>query len=158
MDRLIDSEPVERNYLLLHFLRSVGIGRGRGANFDAIEYSMEESLCRSFSIQELFGNVNVFLYKFKPFSKWKAEEKLNAIYSQCCLNYHFFDKPPTNEDLRTRFGLKEKDKSVVSHLLKTAIDKGLIKPPFHLRPLKPVPIYLIGDKNLKIPIKIRIFL
>mgnify|MGYP002515413151 CR=1 FL=1 len=128
LDHLIDTEPIAENERLSAFLRRVGIGDAKGTGFDKIEASLEANHMPSPVVRELSNSVSVYIYKNKPFSKWTQEEKMNALYYHAALRYYSLNSSLTNETLRERFGLSAKEKSVVSRLIKTAIEQNRIKP------------------------------
>lgn len=127
VDHLIDAEPMSENELLASFLRRVGIGDSRGTGFDKMEAALEEYGMPSLTIREIPYDVSLALYAYKPFSQWNTEEKIHAIYMHTCLCYYSMGKSMTNESLRERFKLEEKDKYKVSRLIKIAVEKGRIK-------------------------------
>ncbi len=126
-DHIIDAEPIAENEKLSSFLRRAGIGDARGTGFDKMENALEEARMLSPSVHELSSSVSVYVYAQKPFSKWSLEEKLSAAYYHACLFYYSAGKPMTNETLRNRFGLNAKDKSIVSRIIRTAVERGLLK-------------------------------
>lgn len=54
------------------------------------------------------------------------EDKIRACYMHACLKYVTRDYL-TNSSLRNRFGLKDKEISIVSRIIKDAIDANMIK-------------------------------
>lgn len=126
-EHIIDAEPVAENEKLSSFLRRVGIGDARGTGFDKIENALEEARMLSPSVHELSSSVSVYVYAQKPFSKWTLEERLSAAYYHACLYYYSAGKAMSNETLRNRYGLGIKDKSLVSRIIRTAVERGLLK-------------------------------
>lgn len=62
-----------------------------------------------------------------PFEDMSPADRLWACYMHTC-RMHMQGLVMTNQTLRTRFGLKDKNATVaVSRLIRTARDKGLIK-------------------------------
>lgn len=127
VDHLIDAEPMSENELLASFLRRVGIGDSRGTGFDKMEAALEEQGMLSLNVRQTPNHVSTMLYAYKPFGKWTIEEKLNAIYMHACLRYYSMGKNLTNESLRERFQLSDKDKYTISRLIKVAVERGRIK-------------------------------
>ncbi len=126
-EHIIDAEPIAENEKLSSFLRRAGIGDARGTGFDKMESALEEARMLSPSVHELSNSVSVYVYAQKPFSKWSLDEKLSAAYYHACLFYYSAGKAMNNETLRNRYGLKEKDKSIVSRILRAAVERGLLK-------------------------------
>ena len=127
IDHLIDAEPISPNELLASFLRRAGIGDSKGTGFDKMEAALEEKGMPSLNVRQTPNQVSTYLQAYKPFSKWSIEEKVYGVYMHACLRYYSMQKSVTNESLRERFGLSEKDKYAVSRLIKIAIERGRIK-------------------------------
>ncbi len=126
-DHIIDAEPIAENEKLSSFLRRAGIGDARGTGFDKMENALEEARMLSPSVHELSSSVSVYVYAQKPFSKWTIEEKLSSAYYHACLYYYSAGKAMTNESLRNRYGLSAKDMSIVSRIIRLALERGLLK-------------------------------
>lgn len=56
-----------------------------------------------------------------------ARERLEACYQHAVLK-HFSDDTLTNKSLRERLKMPEKQRTMVSGLIQTAVDKGMIRP------------------------------
>ncbi|GHT30715.1 hypothetical protein AGMMS49574_11030 [Bacteroidia bacterium] len=54
------------------------------------------------------------------------KDKINACYQHCCLHYTQNEKM-TNQSLRERFEVEEKNYSTISRIIRDTIDAGLIK-------------------------------
>lgn len=61
-----------------------------------------------------------------PYDELPLKLRMNDLYNHCCLLY-VNGETMKNEDLRLRFGLPESQKAKISKLMKSALDKGLIK-------------------------------
>lgn len=63
----------------------------------------------------------------RTFGEMERKEKIHACYLHACLKY-VSREYTTNASLRQRFGLENKDNSVVSRIIKDAVEAGKIKP------------------------------
>ena len=66
------------------------------------------------------------LYSYRPLTLLSKEEKIRACYQHCCLKY-VSSGTMTNQTLRERFKVEEKDVSIVSRIIKDAVAEGMIK-------------------------------
>ncbi|MBQ9490122.1 MAG: hypothetical protein IJU80_09340 [Lachnospiraceae bacterium] len=66
------------------------------------------------------------LYWHESLSKWSKEEKIRTCYIYVCYCYvNGIDA--LNAALRERFGVEEKNKAVVSRIIKDTVGKGYIR-------------------------------
>ncbi len=126
-DHLIDALPMSVNEKLSSFLRRVGIGDSRGTGFDKMFFALENAHMAPLKIRDQAGFVSLSFDRYKPFSEWSHDERVEAVYYHACLRYYSSSSALTNESLRLRLSLKEKDKSLVSRLIKEAVEEGRIK-------------------------------
>lgn len=67
------------------------------------------------------------MYMPKTFADMTPEERLRACYQHAVIQY-LSNKSLTNTTLRERFKMHEKQRSMVSRLIKEAVELSLIKP------------------------------
>lgn len=77
-----------------------------------------------FNVDEKRTKVSVFAYK--ELNKLDKKEKSRACYQHACLQYVSNDKL-TNESLRERFGIEERNAAIASRIIKECFIDGLIK-------------------------------
>lgn len=66
------------------------------------------------------------LYWHKSLSDWTKEEKIRTCYIYVCYCYvNGIDA--TNTALRERFGVTDKNKAVISRIVKETVEKGYIR-------------------------------
>ncbi|MBR3508591.1 MAG: hypothetical protein IKO03_07500 [Lachnospiraceae bacterium] len=66
------------------------------------------------------------LYWHESLSKWSKEEKIRTCYIYMCYCYvNGIDA--SNAALRERFGVEERNKAVVSRIIKDTVEKGYIQ-------------------------------
>jgi len=73
--------------------------------------------------RELF---KVTLFSPKKYGEMSSKEKIEACYQHSIIKY-LSSLALTNKSLRERFKVSEKQRAVVSRIIKSALDKGLIK-------------------------------
>lgn len=107
-----------------------------------------------FNVDEKRTKVTVFAYK--EVNKLDKKEKIRACYQHACLQYVSNDKL-TNESLRDRFGIEERNSAIASRIIKDCFIEGLIKeddPDSKSRKFKG--IFLFGHNLYLIIVKPRI--
>jgi predicted HTH transcriptional regulator len=68
----------------------------------------------------------VTIYAYQKLSAMSRKDKINACYQHCCLRYMQNEKM-TNQSLRERFEVEEKNYSIVSRIIRDAIQMEFIK-------------------------------
>ena len=125
IDRFIDNPPKSRNEQLASFLRRIGVCEERGSGFDKIVYSTEVYQLPAPKIEVYDEDTKVTLYAHITYENMSKEDKIRACYMHACLKY-VSNEHLTNASLRQRFGIKQN--SVISKLIKKAVNDGKIKP------------------------------
>jgi len=72
------------------------------------------------------GYTPVILRPITEFGNMTREEKIRACYQHACVK-HMNGESMTNASLRERFGLKTTMSSIVSKIIKDAINAGMVK-------------------------------
>lgn len=124
-DRFID-EFQSRNEILAAFMRRIGICEEKGSGIDKVIFETELYQLPAPDFQVKEKHTKVFLYSFKPLIKMDKKDKIRACYQHACLKYVSNDKM-TNQSLRDRFKVDEKNAAIISRIIKGAIEVGLIK-------------------------------
>jgi len=70
--------------------------------------------------------VRTKLYWYPNLNAWKKEDKIRTCYLATCYNY-VNEVEVSNAVLRERFDVEEKNKSIVSRIIKDTMDAGMIK-------------------------------
>ncbi|MCM1246786.1 MAG: transcriptional regulator, partial [Roseburia sp.] len=98
----------------------------RGSGFDRMEEGMRDLtiLAPKVEIGDDFSRTK--LYWYASLSKWTKEDKIRTCYLYTCYCY-VNEIEVSNAVLRERFGVDEKNKAVVSRIIRDTVDKGLIK-------------------------------
>ncbi len=124
-NRFIDSFQ-SRNEKLASFMRRIGLCEEKGSGIDKVFFQVEQFNLPPPAFQELELQTKVTLYSYRPLALLSKEEKIRACYQHCCLKY-VSSQTMTNQSLRERFKVEERDISVVSRIIKDTLDAGMIK-------------------------------
>lgn len=125
-ERFIDSPPKSRNESLASFMRRIGICEERGSGFDKVVDQTEFYQLPAPIIEVTEEHTKVILFSHIDFKDMSKDDKIRACYLHSCLKYVSRDYM-TNSSLRHRFGLDDKDISIVSRIIKDTIDTKMIK-------------------------------
>ena len=127
IERFLDHPPRSRNEALASFLRRVGVWEERGSGIDKVVSLTEFYQLPAPQIDVTDNHTRVTLYTHKPFTQMEKDEKIHACYLHACLKF-VTKEHMTNTSLRQRFGLNDKNASVVSRIIRDAIEVGAVKP------------------------------
>jgi len=126
MDRIIDTAPHSRNEAMASFLRIIHICEERGSGFDRMEESLRDLKMPSPKVESGDDFVRTKLTWYPSLNCWKKEDKIRTCYLATCYNY-VNGIEVSNAVLRDRFGIEEKNKAMVSRIIKDTIEAGMIK-------------------------------
>ena len=126
VNRIIDTVPHSRNEAMASFLRIVRICEERGSGFDRMEEGMHELTIPAPKVETGDDFARIKLYWYANLSEWSKEDKIRTCYLYSCYCY-VNEIEVSNAVLRERFGVDEKNKAIVSRIIKDTIAKGLIK-------------------------------
>ena len=124
--RFIDHNPESRNEILAAFMRRIGICEERGSGIDKVIYAVELFQLPAPEFIEGDNYTRVKLYAPKNLSKLDRKGRINATYQHCVLKYVSGDMM-SNQSLRKRFNVDDKNYSKVSRIIRDAIDENMIK-------------------------------
>lgn len=124
--RFVDHNPQSRNEKLAYFMRRLKICEERGSGIDKVIYECEYHQLPAPKFIEGENYTRVILYAYRTFSQMDKDEKMRACYLHACLKY-VQGETMTNTSLRQRFGIAEKNYSMVSRIISEAIKLGLVK-------------------------------
>ena len=125
IERFID-EYQSRNESLADIMRRLGICEEKGSGMDKTLFSIElyQLPPLKFLLQE--NRTVVTLFSYRKFAELDKFERVAACYQHACLKYVSNDKM-TNQSLRMRLGIDDKNYPMASRIIKDAIDNKLIK-------------------------------
>ena len=105
----------------------MGVCEERGSGIDKVVSLTEFYQLPAPQIDVTENHTRVTLYTYKPFTQMEKDERIHACYLHACLKY-VNNEHMTNTSLRQRFGLNDKNASVVSRIIRDAIEVGAVKP------------------------------
>lgn len=124
-NRFID-EYQSRNEDLSDVMRRLGICEEKGSGMDKVIASVELFQLPPIDILVQENRTIVSMYVYKSFGQMDGKEKMQACYQHACLKY-VSNESMTNQTLRKRFGIDDKNAAMASRILKDAIKNKLIK-------------------------------
>lgn len=124
--RFIDHSPQSRNEKLAYFMRRINICEERGSGIDKIINAVEiyQLPAPNFIAGDNF--MRTILYAGKTLRQMDREDKRRACYQHCCLKY-VSGEFMTNQTLRERFKIEEKNYPMASKIISDTIEADLIK-------------------------------
>jgi len=124
-DRFID-EYQSRNERLADLLRRLGICEEKGSGIDKVIAAMElyQLPAPNFVVQE--RHTKVTLQAYQVLNDMDKKDKMRATYQHCCLKYVTNEKM-TNQSLRSRFGIEERNAATASRIIGDTLNEGLVK-------------------------------
>lgn len=123
--RFID-EFQSRNEDLASFMRRIGICEEKGSGIDKVISSVELYQLPAPNFEAKEKHTKITLFAFKALNKMDKEDKIRACYQHACLCY-VSNKKMTNQSLRERFKIEEKNSAIASRILKDTLRAELIK-------------------------------
>lgn len=124
--RFVDHSPQSRNEVLARFMRRLNICEERGSGIDKVVFECEyyQLPAPEFIVGDSY--TRVILYGHKALRQMDKQEKVRACYLHACLKY-VSGEHMTNQSLRERFGIDEKNYPMASRIIGDSIESGLIK-------------------------------
>lgn len=124
-ERFID-EYVSRNERLADLMRRMGFCEEKGSGLDKVIFNNE--LFQLPPIKVTIGSSRTFvtMYSYKPLNDMDKEERIRACYQHACLKYVSNEKM-TNQTLRERFKIDNRNAATVSRIIREALDEKVIK-------------------------------
>ncbi len=126
VDRLIDLPPHSRNEHMAQLMLQLGLCERRGSGVDRAVESMERMLLPAYKAESGMDFTRVTLFPRKPVSDMTKEERIEACYQHCCLNFAD-NETMNNQSVRERFGLNKNKSALASHIISDTVASGLIK-------------------------------
>ncbi len=124
--RFVDHSPVSRNEFLAKAMRNLKICEERGSGIDKVisECEFNQLPAPKFIVEEKY--TRVILYGPKSLREMDKEDKARACYQHACLKV-VSGEYMTNQSLRERFGIDEKNYPMASRIIQETINQDLIK-------------------------------
>ncbi|MCX8514412.1 MAG: putative DNA binding domain-containing protein [Burkholderiales bacterium] len=127
IDRLIRSTPESRNEVLAQAFRRYNICEERGSGLEKAVTAIELFELPPLKFEETENSFKVILFAPKSFASMSQQERVDACYQHCIIQY-YGSGGKTNNSLRKRFGMNERQVSQISRLINEVLELGKIKP------------------------------
>lgn len=124
-ERFID-EYISRNDKLADLMRRMRFCEEKGSGLDKVIFYNELYQLPAINIQVKENRTTVCMYSYKNLNDTDKNDKIRACYQHACLKYVSNEKM-TNQSLRERFGIDDKNYSTASRIIKDTIEANLIK-------------------------------
>jgi predicted HTH transcriptional regulator len=125
-NRFIDTPPLSRNERIAILMHNFELCELRGSGVDRAIEAVEKAILPAPEFIKGDFYTKVIIYPKKTFAQMSKEDRIRACYQHCCLKY-MDNKKMTNQSLRERMGIEEKNYPMASKIIKEAINVGLIK-------------------------------
>lgn len=123
--RFID-EYQSRNEDLASMMRRIGICEEKGSGIDKVVFHSEVFQLPAPDFKTHEKHTKAILFAPKSSSDMNREDKVRACYQHCSLKYVSNEKM-TNQSLRERFKIENRNAAIASRIIKDTLDEGLIK-------------------------------
>ena len=125
-ERFIDGYR-SRNERLADLMRRMNICEEKGSGVDKVIDAVEAHQLPAPDFRQTTNRTSVLLFAPVPFREMERLDRIRACYQHCCLRY-VINQKMTNETLRQRFQLSEKQAETASRIIRETIREGRIKP------------------------------
>ena len=128
IERIIDTVPLSRNESMAGFMHRCGICEERGSGYDKIIAATSAEALPAPKVENQNNQfTKVTLFSKIPFELTAKEDRIRTCYMFSCLAF-VNSSAISNADIRTVFGLEEKDKVKASRVIRDTMEAKLIKP------------------------------
>ena len=124
-DRFID-EYAPRNNTLADLMRRMGFCEEKGSGMDKVIFYNELYQLPAVKITIQDNRTLIALFAYKSWAQTSNIERIYACYQHSCLKY-VSNEQMTNQSLRERFKIDEQNSAMISRVLRSSLDQGLIK-------------------------------
>ena len=126
-ERFIDETPRSRNETLASLMRRLGFCEERGSGIDKVISAIEMYQLPPPRFEERKDSTKAVLFAYKKLKDMDKSERMRAVYQHACLRY-VLNNHVTNTSLRKRLGVDDKNRDLVSRIIRDAMNKKLIVP------------------------------
>ncbi|MDR0305538.1 MAG: hypothetical protein LBI42_01740 [Chitinispirillales bacterium] len=124
-ERFID-EYATRNEKMADLMRRASFCEEKGSGVDKVIKNNEDYHLPAIKILVDDLRTTVTIFSHQTLSEMSKLDKISACYQHCCLQYMLGEKM-TNQTLRERFEVEEKNYPMISRLIKETVLAGFIK-------------------------------
>lgn len=126
VERFIDGYQ-SRNERMADLMRRMHICEEKGSGIDRVVNASEIFQLPAPDFRASHKRTYVIVYGPKSLDSMDREDRIRSCYQHCVLRWVMSERM-TNQSLRERFKLPENKTVIVSQIISTTIDAGLIKP------------------------------
>ena len=124
-DRFIDSY-ISRNEKLADLMRRMGFCVEKGSGLDKVIFYNELYQLPPINVITDENRTRVTIFSYKTLNDLDKREKIRACYQHSCLKWVSNEKM-TNQSLRERFTIDDKNAAIASRIIKDTFEAGMIK-------------------------------
>lgn len=124
-ERFIDAY-LSRNEKLADMMRRMGFCEEKGSGLDKVIFYNELYQLPPVNVIVAENRTRVTIYSYKTLNELDKKEKIRACYQHACLKYVSNEKM-TNQSLRERFKIEDRNYSIASRIIREALVDGVIK-------------------------------
>lgn len=125
-ERFIDSPPRSRNEALASLMRRMGLCEEQGTGIDKVVSQAEHARLPPPEFRAEANATRVTLFGPRRFAEMTSGERMRACYQHAVLRYLGGDRL-TNSSLRKRLGVKDRNASQISKVIRQTLDAGLVR-------------------------------
>jgi predicted HTH transcriptional regulator len=125
--RFVDEPPQSRNEALASLMRRMQICEERGSGIDKTLFEVELHQLPAPDFRVTDHHTVALLFAAMPFDRMEKRDRIRACYLHACLK-QVSNEEMTNESLRKRLDIPDKDYPKASRIIREAIAAKLVKP------------------------------
>jgi len=126
VNRFIDGYR-SRNERLAALMRRFGVCEEVGSGIDKVVATVETFQLPAPLFRAAHQRTEMVIYGEQPFEKMDRDDRIRACYQHCVLKYVMHERM-VNQTLRERFKLPRTEANLVSMIISSTADAGLIRP------------------------------
>jgi hypothetical protein len=124
-ERFIDGY-LSRNDKLADLMRRMGFCEEKGSGLDKVIFYNEFYQLPPIDVIVTENRTRVSIFSYKTLNELDKKEKVRACYQHACLKYVSNEKM-TNQSLRDRFKIEDKNSAIASRIIRDSLEEKLIK-------------------------------
>lgn len=125
--RFVDEPPQSRNEVLAALMRRMNICEERGSGIDKTLFEIELHQLPAPDFRVTDHHTVALLFAAMPLDRMEKRDRIRACYLHACLK-QVSNEAMTNESLRKRLDIADKDYPKASRIIREAIEANLVKP------------------------------
>jgi predicted HTH transcriptional regulator len=125
--RFVDEPPQSRNEALAGLMRRMNICEERGSGIDKTLFEIELHQLPAPDFRVTDHHTVTTMFSAMPLDRMEKPDRIRACYLHACLK-QVSNEAMTNETLRTRLNIPDKDYPKASRIIRETIEADLVKP------------------------------